>query len=84
MSINYNSIKDLVNLLYDFVYTKKKDVYQNYTYERLDPESITLSELIKKNPDYQVVLSNAFSEKENFKVMASLFSGLVKKVVLKK
>ncbi len=84
MSINYNSIKDLVNLLYDFVYAKKKDVYQNYTYERLDPESITLSELIKKNPDYQVVLSNAFGEKDNFKVMASLFSGLVKKVVLKK
>ena len=84
MSINYNSIKDLVKLLYNFVYGKNKDTYQNYTYEKLNPESITLNELIKYNVDYQVILSNAFGEKENFKVIASLFGGLVKKLVLKK
>jgi hypothetical protein len=84
MSINYNSIRDLVNLLYDFVYSKDKTTYQNYIYEKLNPESITLNDLIKTNVDYQVILSNSFGEKENFKLMANLFSGLVKKVALKK
>ncbi len=84
MSINYNSIKDLVNLLYEFVYEKKKDTYQNYSYEKLNPENITLNELIKNNVDYQVILSNSFGEKQNFKLMSSIFGGLVKKVILKK
>lgn len=84
MSINYNSIKDLVNLLYEFVYEKKKDISQNYTYERLNPEEITLNDLLKHNIDYQMILSNAYGEKENFKLMTTLFSGLIKKVVLKK
>ena len=84
MSINYNSIKDLVNLLYDFVYGQNKDIYQNYTYEKLNPESITLNELIKNDIDYQVILSNSFGEKQNFKLISSIFGGLVKKVILKK
>ncbi len=84
MSINYNNIKDLVNLLYDFVYEKNKDISQNYTYERLNPEDINLNALLKHDLDYQMVLSNAYGEKENFKVMATVFGGLLKKVILKK
>lgn len=84
MSINYNSIKDLVNLLYDFVYEKKRDISQNYSYERLNPEELTLNELLKQDIDYQMILSNAYGEKENFKVITTIFGGLIKKVILKK
>ena len=47
MSINYNNIVELIELLYDFVYNPKNDIYNNYMYKRLDPENIVLSQVLK-------------------------------------
>jgi len=66
MSINYNNIKDLVNLLYEFVYQKDKKILDDYEYKRLNPEDIKLDDLIKENIDKQSIINSVLGTKENF------------------
>ena len=46
MSINYNNIKDLISLLYEFVYEQKKTTYSNYVYKKFDYSNIKMDDLI--------------------------------------
>ena len=44
MSINYNKIKDLVILLYKYVYEHDKTLLANYGYEKFDLIFVRLSQ----------------------------------------
>jgi len=68
MSINYNNIKELVSLLYIFVYDKDNVANNNYTYQRLSWSEIKISDLINPNLDYQLILNSNFETKDNFKI----------------
>ena len=83
MSINYNNIKDLVNLLYDFVYTKNKTIFDNYEYKKFEPSNININDLIKEDIDRQSILNNSFGNKENFKII-NITKENEKKLILKK
>ena len=83
MSIDYNNIKSLVNLLYEFVYNKNNKINDNYSYIKLDPTKITINDLIKKDLDYQNILNTNFENKENFKII-NFIENNDKKIILKK
>ena len=83
MSINYNNIKDLVKLLYDFVYTNDKTIFDNYEYRRFEPSNITIDDLIKTDIDKQLIINNSFGNKENFKII-EVTKDKDKKLILKK
>ncbi len=80
MSIDYNNIKDLVKLLYEFVYTNNKEIFDNYEYIKFEPDKINLDDLIKKDIDKQIILASSFGNKENFKFIAKTKN----KIILKK
>ena len=84
MSINYNKIKDLVDLLYEFVYRKEGSIVSNYMYDKFDWENIKIDDLIGENLDYQIVLSSNYDSKENFKIKNIFGDNTYKKIILKK
>lgn len=84
MSINYNKIKDLVLLLYEFIYKKDETIVSNYIYKKLDWESIKIDDLIGNNFDYQTILNSNYDSKENFKIKNVFGDNTLKKIVLKK
>jgi hypothetical protein len=51
MSINYNNIDELLDLIQKFVYKSEKVMLENYMYKRIQPTDITLYHLVKTN-DY--------------------------------
>ena len=83
MSIDYNNIKDLVKLLYEFVYTSDKKIFDNYEYIKFEPDKINLDDLIKKNIDKQLILASSFGNKENFKII-NVTKNKRSKIILKK
>ena len=84
MSINYNKIKDLVFLLYEFVYNKNDLIYLDYVYEKFDWENIKIEDLISTNLDYQIILNSNYDKKDNFKIINIFGDKIFKKIVLKK
>ena len=87
MSINYNNIVELIELLYNFVYNPKNDIYNNYMYKRLDPENILLSQVLKTDTfvvDNEKILVKS-DNLENFKFIQTITNTLgEKKIILKK
>ena len=47
MSINYNNITELLDIIYKFVYEPNNEILENFIYKRLDPENISFNDLIK-------------------------------------
>jgi hypothetical protein len=88
MSINYNNIDDLINLMYEFVYLKDKNTLDKYYFEKLEPSNIDIYDLIKKDFDYKIIFDKSFNNKNNFKIMNIIecnFNNLnYKKIILKK
>jgi len=89
MSIEYNNIIELVNILYEFVYGKNTE---EYIYTILKPERINMKTLIKDNSfEYQFILNSSLENKDNFKIMTIIENRYFnkddedyKKLVLKK
>ena len=68
MSIDYNNIVELVNILHKFVYDK--DDTDQYMYTILKPEKINMNSIIKDNSfEYQFILNSSLEKKDNFKIM---------------
>ena len=68
MSIDYNNIVELVNILHKFVYDK--DNTDQYMYTILKPEKINMNSIIKDNSfEYQFILNSSLEKKDNFKIM---------------
>ena len=84
MSINYNKIKDLVLLLYKYVYEQDETTLHNYNYKKLNFDLIKLDDLIGKKFDYQTILNSNYDTKDNFKIMNIIEKGKYKKIILKK
>ena len=84
MSINYNSIKDLVSLLYNFVYNYDKEIISNYIYVKFDLNEIEISDLIGNEFNYQLILNSNYDSKENFKITNIFGDMIYKKIILKK
>jgi hypothetical protein len=84
MSINYNKIKDLVSLLYKYVYEHDNTILSNYNYEKPDWTNIKIDNLIGKNFDYQTILNSNYDSKENFKIMNIIGDNKCKKIIIKK
>lgn len=88
MSINYNNIDDLINLLYEFVYLKDKNTLNKYYFEKLEPSKIDIYDLVKKDFDYKIIFNKSFKNKDNFKIMAEIdntvFNHRHKRIILKK
>ena len=84
MSINYNKIKELVSLLYEFVYKKDEFAMSNYMYKKLEWENIKIEDLVGTNFDYQTILNSNYDTKENFKIKNIFGSDIYKKILLKK
>jgi hypothetical protein len=84
MSINYNKIKDLVLLLYNFVYKQDELINLNYIYEKLDITNININDLIGTEFDYQTILNSNYDSKENFKIKNIFGDKELKKIILKK
>jgi surfactin synthase thioesterase subunit len=57
MSINYNSIKDLTNLLYEFIRSKNKFIFENYEYMHQQPFEIPFH-VINGSEDQSVSLDD--------------------------
>ena len=69
MSIDYNNIVELVNILHTFIYDK--DNSEQYMYNVLRPEKINLNTIIKDNNfEYQFILNSSLEKKDNFKIMS--------------
>jgi hypothetical protein len=88
MSIEYNNIIELVNILYEFVYGNNKD---EYIYTILKPEKINLKTILKDNSfEYQFILNSSLENKDNFKFMTIVNNDILsnnedyKKLVIKK
>ena len=58
MDINYNDINYLINFLYEFVYNSNNETYNNYTYFKLDPYNIKLTDLVRDESDNKNLLNN--------------------------
>ncbi len=68
MSIDYNNIIELVNILYNFIYDKHDT--EQYMYNILRPEKINMNTIIKdKSFEYQFILNSSLEKKDNFKIM---------------
>ena len=68
MSIDYNNIVEVVNILHKFVYDK--DDTEQYMYNVLRPERINMNTIIKDNSfEYQFILNSSLEKKDNFKIM---------------
>lgn len=82
MSINYNNINELIDLLYNYVYKEETKIRDNYQFNNLDINKINISDILKdKDFNYQLILNSSFN-KENFKLL-DIF-GDKKKIILKK
>ena len=69
MSIDYNNIVELVNILHKFVYDK--DDTEQYMYNILRPEKINMNTIIKDNNfEYQFIINSSLEKKDNFKIMS--------------
>ena len=84
MSIDYNKIKDLVLLLYEYVYKQDNNILSNYVYKKFDLENIKIENLLGKDFDYQSILNSNYNSKENFKIKKIFGNENFKKVILKK
>ncbi len=80
MSIDYNNIKNLIELLYEIVYNPNKSTFEKYIYKPSNPLKITISDLVKDKFDYQYILNSAFNTKDNFKIIENIND----KIILKK
>jgi len=68
MSIDYNNIVELVNVLHKFVY--ETDKTEEYIYTILKPEKININTIIKDSKfEHQYILNSALEKKDNFKIM---------------
>jgi hypothetical protein len=68
MSIDYNNIVELVNVLHKYVYDT--DNTEQYTYNVFKPEKINMNTIIKDNSfEYQFILNSSLEKKDNFKIM---------------
>ena len=68
MSIDYNNIVELVNILHKFVY--EKDDTEQYMYTILSPDKINMNIIIKDNSfEHQFILNSSLEKKDNFKMM---------------
>ena len=69
MSINYNNINELIDLLYNYVYKEETKIRDNYEFNNLDINKINISDILKdKEFNYQLILNSSFN-KENFKIL---------------
>ena len=67
MSINYNNIAELLELVQKFVYEPDNEMLESVMYKRLDPDNISLNELIKSADfEYQYILNTSSSDKPDF------------------
>ena len=80
MSIDYNNIKKLIELLYEIVYNPNKDTFEKYIYKPFNPLKITIKDLIKDKFDYQYILNSSFNSKDNFKIIDIISD----KIIIKK
>ena len=86
MSINYNNIVELLELIYKFVYKPDNDTLENYMYKRLESSNITMNELVKSNDfEYQYILNTSSPNEQPIEVMDSIVDNSNnKKVIIKK
>ena len=70
MSINYNNITELLELIHKFVYEPDNTILENVMYKRLEPENISLNDLIKSSDfEYQYILNTSSSDKPDFEIL---------------
>ena len=75
--VDYDNIDEITNLLYEFINSKKKD----YLFEKSNPETITLNDIIKNNDfDYTKILNNSIIGKENIELIEIMED----KIIIKK
>jgi hypothetical protein len=86
MSINYNNITELLDIIQKFVHEPDNVIFENFMYKRLDPENISLNDLVKSsNFEYQYILNTSSSDKPNFEVLDTIVDNYNnKKIILKK
>ena len=59
MSINYNNINELLDLIYKFVYNPDNDTIDNYIFKKFIPSEIKKNDLIKTDDfEYQYILNS--------------------------
>ena len=76
MSIDYNNITELVNILHKFVY--ETDKTEEYIYTILKPEKININTILKdSNFEHQYILNSALEKKDNFKIKNQNMEGWV-------
>jgi hypothetical protein len=69
-NFNYDNIDDMIELIYNFVYTGRKNIEKDYVYEKVNIENIDMSRIIKQGEfDYNKILMNNFNDKKNFKLI---------------
>jgi hypothetical protein len=86
MSINYNNVAELLELIYKFVYKPDNGMLENYVYKRLEPSNITMSELVKSNDfEYQYILNTGSPDELPLEILDSIIDNSNnKKVIIKK
>ena len=86
MSINYNNIVELLELIYNFVYKPDNDILENFMYKRLEPSNITMNDLIKSADfEYHYILNTSSPDELPLEIIDSIIdSSGNKKVLIKK
>lgn len=84
MSINYNNVNELLDLMSKFVFESENFAIENYVYKRLDPNNITINQIIKNADfEYQHIINTTSESKPNFKIIEKQ-TPHCKKIILKK
>lgn len=81
MSIDYNNIDDMLNLINDFR-NNDTDKISSYTYKPFNPEQINIDDIVKdENFNYRMLLG---SKNGNSNIISSFGDNKNKKVIIKK
>lgn len=83
MSIDYNNIDDMLNLINEFL-NNSNDIASSYTYKSFTPEQININDLIKDDTFNYRMLLGSKNDDNNMKKIESFGDNKYKKVVLKK
>jgi hypothetical protein len=73
MSINYNNIEELLDIIEKFVYNPDNEILENFMYKRLDPSNITFNEIIKNNDfEYHYILNTSSKDKPTIEIIDTI------------